>query len=167
MHGGLKVYRGSPAAARSYVEADRGRADDYYLAEGTGVAQRYLASPDAGVRRERALNGDAYEAWVGGDNPTPARPREGCGPTTRRSGSSRSWSTVRRPGHWRPHCTQTSPRPTTARRTGRPSRSSGGWPSTRPHGSVHVGARSSYRSRSSKRSRCGTTPPVLVTHTGT
>ena len=44
MHGGLKVYRGSPAAARSYVEADRGRADDYYLAEGTGVAQRYLAA---------------------------------------------------------------------------------------------------------------------------
>ena len=35
MHGGLKVYRGSPAAARSYVEAGRGRADDYYLAEGT------------------------------------------------------------------------------------------------------------------------------------
>jgi thymidine kinase len=69
MHGGLKVYRGSPAAARSYVEADRGRADDYYLAEGTGVAQRYLASPDAGVRRERALNGDAYEAWVGGYDP--------------------------------------------------------------------------------------------------
>ena len=47
MHGGLKVYRGSPAAARSYVEADRGRADDYYLGEGTGVAQRYLASPEA------------------------------------------------------------------------------------------------------------------------
>src|SRR5664280_687276 len=55
MHGGLKVYRGSPAAARSYVEADRGRADDYYLAEGTGVAQRYLASPEAGVRREGTL----------------------------------------------------------------------------------------------------------------
>ena len=50
MHGGLKVYRGSPAAARSYVEADRGRADDYYLAEGTGVAQRYVASAEVGVR---------------------------------------------------------------------------------------------------------------------
>jgi len=50
MHGGLKVYRGSPAAARSHVEADRGRADDYYLAEGTGVAQRHLASTEAGVR---------------------------------------------------------------------------------------------------------------------
>ena len=69
MHGGLKVYRGSPAAARSYVEADRGRADDYYLAEGTGVAQRYLASPEAGVRHGGTLTGDAYEAWVGGYDP--------------------------------------------------------------------------------------------------
>jgi len=69
MHGGLKVYRGSPADARSYVEADRGRADDYYLTEGTGVAQRYLASPAAGVRDGGTLNGDAYEAWVGGYDP--------------------------------------------------------------------------------------------------
>jgi len=68
MHGGLKVYRGSPAAARNYVEADRGRADDYYLAEGTGVAQRYLASPE-GVRAGGTLTGDAYEAWVGGYDP--------------------------------------------------------------------------------------------------
>ena len=40
MHGGMKVYRGSPTAARNYVEADRSRADDYYLAEGTGIADR-------------------------------------------------------------------------------------------------------------------------------
>ena len=46
MHGGMKTYRGSPAAARHYVEADRSRADDYYLAEGTGIAERYVASPD-------------------------------------------------------------------------------------------------------------------------
>ena len=32
----MKVYRGNPAAARNYVEADHARADDYYLAEGTG-----------------------------------------------------------------------------------------------------------------------------------
>ncbi|NMM23071.1 MAG: hypothetical protein HHJ11_06180, partial [Phycicoccus sp.] len=69
MHGGLKVYRGSPSAARNYVEAGRGRADDYYLAEGTGIAERYLASPEAGVRREGSLTGDAYEAWVGGYDP--------------------------------------------------------------------------------------------------
>jgi hypothetical protein len=41
LQGGVKVYRGSAAAARRYVEADRGRADDYYLAEGTGIAERY------------------------------------------------------------------------------------------------------------------------------
>src|SRR5665811_371672 len=75
MHDGLKVYRGSPAAARSYVEADRGRVDDYYLAEGTGVAQRYLASPEAGVRDGGTLTGDAYEAWVAGYDLATGAPR--------------------------------------------------------------------------------------------
>ncbi len=69
MRGGMKTYRGSPAAARNYVEADRGRADDYYLAEGTGIAQRYVASPEAGVQRVTPLSGDAYEAWVAGVDP--------------------------------------------------------------------------------------------------
>lgn len=40
MHGGMKFYRGSAAAARAYVEQDRSRADDYYLIEGSGVATR-------------------------------------------------------------------------------------------------------------------------------
>jgi exodeoxyribonuclease V alpha subunit len=74
MHGGVKFYRGSASAARSYVEADRSRVDDYYLAEGTGVAERYVAiSPgDAGGRGVSAvqhggtLDGDAYERWVAG-----------------------------------------------------------------------------------------------------
>jgi exodeoxyribonuclease V alpha subunit len=46
MRGGIKIYRGAAAAARHYVEADRSRADDYYLAEGTGLADRYIAFPD-------------------------------------------------------------------------------------------------------------------------
>ncbi|MCW2813175.1 MAG: ATP-dependent exoDNAse [Nocardioides sp.] len=87
MHGGVKFYRGSAAAARSYVEADRSRVDDYYLAEGTGIASHYVAtctdSPSAENRGERSqehgqvhapalvrvagtLDGDAYERWVGG-----------------------------------------------------------------------------------------------------
>ena len=74
MHGGLKVYRGSPSAARSYVEAGRGRADDYYLAEGTGIAGRYVASPE-GVRSGGALTGDGYEAWVGGYDPATGAPK--------------------------------------------------------------------------------------------
>ncbi len=78
MHGGVKLYRGSASAARSYVEADRSRVDDYYLAEGTGVATRYVAttSPPAGryaggygisaVQGGETLDGDAYERWVAG-----------------------------------------------------------------------------------------------------
>ena len=74
VHGGVKFYRGSAAAARSYVEADRSRVDDYYLAEGTGVASRYVATtpPTAGGRGIAAvqdggtLDGDSYERWVAG-----------------------------------------------------------------------------------------------------
>ena len=64
MHGGVKVYRGAAAAARAYVEADQSRADDYYLAEGTGVAEHFTATPDGGVetvgrpgRRRRTRHG--------------------------------------------------------------------------------------------------------------
>jgi exodeoxyribonuclease V alpha subunit len=73
VHGGVKFYRGSAAAARSYVEADHSRADDYYLAEGTGVAERYVATslPAGGrgvraVQRGGTLDGDTYERWVAG-----------------------------------------------------------------------------------------------------
>lgn len=38
----MKFYRGSAAAARAYVEADHSRADDYYLAEGSGAATRFV-----------------------------------------------------------------------------------------------------------------------------
>lgn len=71
MHGGVKFYRGAPAAARAYVEADRARVDDYYLAKGTGLATHYVATPTghdehAGVVIAGALNGDSYERWVAG-----------------------------------------------------------------------------------------------------
>jgi exodeoxyribonuclease V alpha subunit len=77
----MKVYRGSATAARTYVEADRSRVDDYYLAEGT-AAELLLASPPVSplhsatsgttgdlspvVQRAGILDGDAYEAWVAG-----------------------------------------------------------------------------------------------------
>src|SRR3954468_2984729 len=74
MHGGMKVYAGPPAAARQYLEADRGRADDYYLAEGTGVARRFVG--DAARGEERApLTGEGYEAWVAGRDPATGEPR--------------------------------------------------------------------------------------------
>lgn len=73
----MKVYRGSPTAARNYVEADRARADDYYLAEGSGVAEHYSASSSGGLgaarlSREGTLDGDAYESWVAGRDTTGA-----------------------------------------------------------------------------------------------
>lgn len=69
MHGGVKFYRGSAAAARSYVEADHSRADDYYLAEGSGIAEHYAVTVGGdGLRTERRadLDGASYERWVAG-----------------------------------------------------------------------------------------------------
>ncbi|MDO9353937.1 MAG: relaxase domain-containing protein, partial [Solirubrobacteraceae bacterium] len=68
MQGGVKFYRGAAAAARAYVEADRSRVDDYYLAEGTGLATHYVAGPRAGdgVTMAGVLDGDSYEQWVAG-----------------------------------------------------------------------------------------------------
>ena len=74
MHGGMKVYAGAPAAARHYVEADRSRADDYYLAEGTGVARRFTAG-DGRVTELAPLAGEAYETWVAGRDPATGEPR--------------------------------------------------------------------------------------------
>jgi len=75
VRGGVKVYRGNPAAARNYVEADHARVDDYYLAEGTGLAERFVATADGGVERVGALDGDGYEAWVAGLDPLTNEPR--------------------------------------------------------------------------------------------
>jgi thymidine kinase len=75
MHGGVKVYRGAPTAARNYLDADRSRADDYYLSEGSGVARRFTAGPDGPIRELAPLAGDAYEAWVAGVDPETGLPR--------------------------------------------------------------------------------------------
>lgn len=74
VHGGVKFYRGAPKAARSYVEADHSRADDYYLAEGTGLAELLVgvnpnattSTPCEPVLHAGSLDGDAYEKWVAG-----------------------------------------------------------------------------------------------------
>ncbi|HKJ12715.1 MAG TPA: MobF family relaxase, partial [Ornithinimicrobium sp.] len=65
VHGGVKFYRGAPGAARAYVERDRSRADDYYLAEGSGVAARLVATA-SGARTVGVMTGDVYERWVAG-----------------------------------------------------------------------------------------------------
>src|SRR3954453_16262614 len=68
MHGGMKIYVGSPAAARQYVGADPGRGDDYYLTEGAGVA-RWFSVTEGRVTELAPLTGDSYETWVGGCDP--------------------------------------------------------------------------------------------------
>jgi hypothetical protein len=69
VHGGVKVYRGAASAARAYVETDRSRVDDYYLAEGSGLARRFGATPGEGVTDLGVLDGDGYEQWVAGRDP--------------------------------------------------------------------------------------------------
>ena len=69
------MYRGTAAAARNYVEADRSRADDYYLAEGTGIASRFTAGRDRRAIELESLTGDRYEAWVAGLDPDSGEPR--------------------------------------------------------------------------------------------
>jgi exodeoxyribonuclease V alpha subunit len=63
VHGGVKFYRGVAKAARAYVERDRSRADDYYLGDGTGVAERLTATPE-GVSRAGSMDGETYEQLV-------------------------------------------------------------------------------------------------------
>jgi hypothetical protein len=61
----MKVYAGAPSAARHYVEAGRGRADDYYLTEGSGLAARFVAT-SAAVLEAASMDGPTYEGWVAG-----------------------------------------------------------------------------------------------------
>ena len=75
VHGGVKVYRGAASAARAYVEADRLRVDDYYLAEGSGLARRFGASPGTTVDDLGSLDGDPYEEWVAGHDPVTGEAR--------------------------------------------------------------------------------------------
>ena len=88
----MKFYRGSGRGARAYVEADHHRADDYYLAEGAGIAEMIRVDGRTGDVLDRVqLDGDAYESWVEGVD-CPHRPGQGHAPAGRRTrcGSSRS-----------------------------------------------------------------------------
>ncbi|MFD1504293.1 MobF family relaxase [Georgenia yuyongxinii] len=74
VHGGVKFYRGAAKAARAYVERDRSRADDYYLGEGTGVAERLTATPES-VEHAGSMDGETYEQWVAGIDVDTGRPQ--------------------------------------------------------------------------------------------
>jgi exodeoxyribonuclease V alpha subunit len=73
VHGGVKFYRGAPKAARRYVERDCARYDDYYLAEGDGIAMRFVAEAkgsdgqrEVRVEKKQDMDGETYEVWVAG-----------------------------------------------------------------------------------------------------
>ena len=90
VHGGVKFYHGAARAAGAYVERDRSRADDYYLAEGTGVAAGLTASA-AGVEHAGSMDGETYEQWVAGIDITTGVKKGGFVITRTGCGSSR-WS---------------------------------------------------------------------------
>lgn len=69
MKGGVILFRGSGAAARRYVEADRSRADEYYLGADDAVAEYAVLDPSGEVTATRSLTADEYEGWVDWINP--------------------------------------------------------------------------------------------------
>src|SRR4051794_8785258 len=74
MHGGMNIAAGPRAAARQYLEADRGRADAHSRAEGAGIARRYTATAGQ-VQEQPPLTGQGYEAWVADGDPATRAPR--------------------------------------------------------------------------------------------
>src|SRR3954465_3808856 len=146
MHGGMKIYAGPPPAAGQYLEADRGRADDHYLAEGAGIARRYTATAGQG-QEQPPLTGEGYEAWVAGGGPATGAPR-GRLRTDERAvrfvevvvNGPKSWSLA---AAVHPDLAAA----TTPPRTAPPRKSSAGSPATPPPGSARAAGRSRCRSR--------------------
>lgn len=69
MRGGVILFRGTGADARRYVEADRSRADDYYLGAETTVAAFTGLDGDGNVTAALGLDPEAYSSWVDWANP--------------------------------------------------------------------------------------------------
>lgn len=64
VHGGVILFRGSGADARRYVEADRSRADDYYLGADATVATFTALDSSGAVSTSMKLDPADYAAWV-------------------------------------------------------------------------------------------------------
>src|SRR5690606_21759056 len=69
MHGGVILFRGTGADARRYVEADRSRADDYYLGADASVAAFTTLDGEGNVTAVLGLDPETYAAWVDWVNP--------------------------------------------------------------------------------------------------
>lgn len=68
MHGGVVLFRGTGADAMRYVEADRSRADDYYLGDATGISYTVLDASGEAISR-LPLDTEEYAGWVDWINP--------------------------------------------------------------------------------------------------
>lgn len=68
MQGGVVLFRGTGADALRYVEADRARADDYYLNDSTDVGYTVLDASGEAVS-VRGLAADEYAGWADWINP--------------------------------------------------------------------------------------------------
>src|SRR5699024_2133069 len=84
MKGGVLLCRGSRPAARRHVEADRSRADEYYLGADNAVAEYAVLDARGEVTVTRSLTAEEYEGWVDWTEPiigesmgTPRKPGEG------------------------------------------------------------------------------------------
>ena len=69
MKGGVILFRGTGAAARRYVEADRSRADEYYLGADSAVAEYTALDANGEVTATRSLTAEEYEGWVDWHDP--------------------------------------------------------------------------------------------------
>ena len=83
MKGGVILFRGTGAAARRYVEADRSRADEYYLGADDAVAEYAVLDSHGEIASTRSLTAEEYEGWVDWTEPvtgksmgTPRNPGE-------------------------------------------------------------------------------------------
>ncbi|WP_448073591.1 relaxase domain-containing protein [Georgenia yuyongxinii] len=74
VHGGVILFRVTGTAARRYLEADRPRADEYYLE--TGAARAELSMVDGPGRAvvDRALTPIEYAGWVDWLDPVSGEP---------------------------------------------------------------------------------------------
>lgn len=69
MRGGVILFRGTGADARRYVEADRSRADDYYLSAEASVAAFTALDGNGNVTAMLGLDPEAYAAWADWTSP--------------------------------------------------------------------------------------------------
>src|SRR5690606_30402467 len=72
MQGGVVLFRGTGADAMRYVEADRSRADDYYLSDSVGIDYTVLDAASGEASSARPLTAEEYAGWVDWINPDTA-----------------------------------------------------------------------------------------------